>query len=74
VCRDEGRDAFDFDNNRIRDQNIRPKPERDRRSFVNHRDTHPAPKGNACALKFHAQHASYTDSSSPGPILGLDRQ
>jgi hypothetical protein len=75
VCRDEGRDAFDFNNNGIRDRNIRAKPGRDRYSFVNHREA-PGPKGNAGALKFQAQTGLIDGfgQTRPDRPVNLDRQ
>jgi hypothetical protein len=64
VCRKEGSNAFDFNNNRIRGQNIRAKPKRDRCSFVNHRDTHLARKRMPARSGSRHKHPS-----SPGPIV-----
>jgi hypothetical protein len=55
VRRDEGRNAFDLYDHSIRDHNIRPKSDRDRRAFVNHRNTDLTPKRNAGAFEFEAK-------------------
>lgn len=68
-------DAFDFQNHRIGNQDICPKPERNRGSFIHDRDADLASEPNAGPFKFLAQTCFINGFQKPRPDrpMHLDR-